>query len=170
MPNELTWRNDWLLGIEQLDEDHRRMVHLLNLLFAAPETPMTGAGPTETGVQTAETIVADARAILLERLDEVIEHLRAHFAREEAFLHSIDFPGYDEHSSEHALQMAEFVQLRREILGQGTDHLDAEIIGGIKRWFFNHVIAEDHRFAAYYFEKILEREEDWNNLRLYATG
>ena len=93
----------------------------------------------------------------------MVEHLRAHFAREESFLQSIDYPFFDEHRGEHALEMAELAELRRELLNRPSRRLDQESIAGIKRWFFNHVIAEDHRYAEYYLARARPNREGSGN-------
>ena len=141
MTSLLIWREEWLLGIETLDADHQEMVRLMNLLFCrnAPER----GGDAE-----------HATPPVLDRLDAVIEHVRVHFGREESFLQSIDYPHYEEHRTEHSLQMAEFIQIRRELEESGAPCIDAETAEGIKRWFFNHAIAEDQRFADYYYEQL----------------
>jgi hemerythrin len=162
MTRQLQWRDDWLLGLECLDADHRRLVELLNLLFSAPHQPAETARDDGGSYGPAPAPRVDVTECILQRLDRVTNHLRHHFAREEELLRSINFPNYDEHRSEHALQLAEFAELRRDIERRRARELDAETIGGIKRWFFNHVIAEDHHFAAYYYRQVLESEDDEN--------
>jgi len=140
MPTPLTWHEGWALGIEELDADHREMLRLLNLLFAAGRTADESAHPAEDPPSVNE------------RLQAVLAHLRIHFDREEAFLHSIGYPGLEEHRGEHALEMAELVDLSRDLAHRRACCLDEESAAAIKRWFFNHVIAEDQRYADYYFE------------------
>jgi hemerythrin len=139
MPNTLIWQEKWEMGIEPMDADHREMVRLLNLLFESATDE-----PTE--------VVAG--------LDRVLAHLRQHFDREESFLRAIDYPLLEQHRNEHVKEMAELVDLRRELAGRDTGWLDEGSVAGIKRWFFNHVIAEDHRYAEYYFEREESREGD----------
>lgn len=150
MSTELIWRDVWTMGIEPMDADHREMLRLLNRLFATSQD-QADTGPTDGDPSGCEPDADDHQDSLIRRLDDVLDHLRRHFAREEAFLQSIDYPLFEEHRGEHALEMAELVELRRDLLSQQGRQLDQESIAGIKRWFFNHVIAEDHRYAEYYF-------------------
>jgi hemerythrin len=122
----LVWREAYGLGVELLDAQHREMVRLINLVL----DPAAGEA---AGV----------------RLDALIAHLRRHFETEEVFLRAIDYPLAEEHSREHSLQLAEFVDLRRHV-GQGGGSLDAAHRTEIRQWFFSHVVAEDRRFGAYY--------------------
>jgi hemerythrin len=121
----LIWREAYAVGVDLLDAQHREMVRLINLVL----DPAAGHG---VGA----------------RLDKLIAHLRRHFETEEVFLRAVEYPLADEHVREHALQLAEFVDLRRRI-GCGGD-VEAEIRTEIRTWFFNHVVAEDRRFGAYY--------------------
>lgn len=136
MASPLVWRDAWLLGIDLLDADHREMVRLINAVFCADGTAEPAASP------------------IGERLDALFDHLRAHFEREERLLVAIDYPGLAEHKREHAIQMAELVDLKRAVTETGARCLSEEAAEGIRRWFFNHVIAEDQRFARYYRERI----------------
>jgi hemerythrin len=141
MTGPLIWRDDWLLGIDRLDADHRKMVRLMNALFCAAAP---GAGGDAPG---REHSAAD-------RLGELIEHLRAHFSREETFLQSIRYPGFQEHKTAHSLEMAELTELRRLLWESGADSIDEETAAGLKRWFLNHVVAEDQSYANYYFRRL----------------
>jgi hemerythrin len=122
----LEWRDAWLIGVDLLDSEHREVVRLINrLLDPAETTPVSG------------------------RLDDLIAHLRRHFVTEEVFLRAIDYPLIDEHAREHRMQMAEFVDLRRGLAPEANALGDADR-GALRSWFFNHVVAEDRRFGAYY--------------------
>jgi len=144
----LTWRDDLLMGIDVLDADHQQMVRLLNLLVAAGTPPPDPPGPDGYPASTVQTPAVAA----LEHLDALIAHLRGHFEREEAFLRAIGYPDYVDHKREHTMQMAEFVDLRRRLAEQTTRCIDPDTVQGIRNWFFNHVIAEDREYAAYFFK------------------
>lgn len=131
MTEPLTWRDDWLLHIDMLDADHREMVRLLNRLADA-----------------------DDPAPLSMRLGDLISMLRGHFRLEQEFLRAIDYPDLEAHCREHALQLAEFVDLRRLLIDSSDAALEAQELQSIKQWFFSHVIAADRRFAAYYRESV----------------
>jgi hemerythrin len=144
----LTWRDDLLMGIDVLDADHQQMVTLLNLLVAAGAPPPDPPGPDGNPPSTAQTPAVAA----LEHLDALIAHVRGHFEREEAFLRAIGYPDYVDHKREHTMHMAEFVDLRGRLADETTSHVDLDTVQGIRNWFFNHVIAEDREYAAYFFK------------------
>lgn len=133
MNKMLEWNDAWLLGIGELDLEHREMVRLLNRL-----------------------VETNAPEGLIERLDALVFLLRRHFKKEEEFLRAINYPNFDNHKKEHVMEMAEFIQLRRDLESTGGDSLDAATVQSIKHWFFNHVVAEDKRFADFYFQSQLQ--------------
>jgi len=141
MTTLLIWRDEWSLGIDDLDRDHRELVRLLNRLVCLDD-PGSGG--------TAES----AGSLAAECLEQVIAHLRLHFGREEAFLQSINYPGFLEHKTEHSLEMAELMELKRLLKVRGARRIDEGTAASLKRWFFNHVIAEDQRYADFYFEQL----------------
>ena len=122
----LVWRESYATGVGLLDDEHRAMVRLINQLLDPADAAPVGA-----------------------RLDALIAHLRRHFETEQVFLRAIDYPLAAEHTREHALQMAEFVDMRRT-LAHADAALSAADRTAIRQWFFNHVVAEDRRFGAYY--------------------
>lgn len=141
MASPLVWNDSWLLQIDELDADHREMVRLINDLFCAG---------------TSDEATGDAQPMppMTERLSALLGHLRVHFEREETFLAAIEYPALVEHRREHAIQMAELVDMHRVLAETGARGLDDEAADGIRRWFFNHVVAEDLRFARYYRERL----------------
>jgi hemerythrin len=143
----LVWRDVWLLDIDELDADHREMVRLLNELFGCEEASPAGAAPVAEGETEQER--------LRDRLEAVLTHLRSHFQREETFLTAIGYPRLEQHRREHALEMAELVDLQRSIMATDTHCLSEAAAEGIKRWFFNHVIAEDREYADFYHNDFL---------------
>lgn len=151
MVSSLAWIDRWLLGIDMLDADHRALAGLVNRLIETSRDPTEV--PAAPGPKSAGDRVA---ALQLARLHEMVEALRRHFRAEEAFLNEIDYPEYPEHLSEHALHLAELVDLARRLeqaRRSGRPHrIDDGQLEFIKGWLVNH-IAEDQRFARYYFEQ-----------------
>lgn len=154
MTDMLIWRDAWLLGIKELDDEHKEMARLLNQLVCSGKT----ADKRVVSIGCAQVGKIDPSITLLHRVNALISHLRNHFKKEEAFLQLIDYPRYLDHKHGHMMEMAEFIQLRRELKESGAHSLDHATLLDIKGWFFNHVISEDKRFASYYFEHYEQRD------------
>ncbi|MGQ9660084.1 MAG: bacteriohemerythrin [Thermochromatium sp.] len=139
MTRLLTWHDEWALGIELLDQDHRDLIEQLAeiCLRFCPE-----ASPGRSG---------DANA-LFDALTRLGESMREHFQREEAFMRSFDYEGIGEHQCEHAVLMAEFTTLLREWREEGLAVFDESSQGIIRDWLLAHILGADHHFADTYLK------------------
>lgn len=139
MASKLCLRDSWILGIDNLDADHREIVRLFNRLVDGEQ-----GGPMSQGRP------GDHSDGLLDRLEALIDHLRRHFAVEEALLDEMGYPDAPAHKREHALQMAELVDLHRQLTITKFPRVDDQSLDALKDWFFAHVVDEDRYFARYY--------------------
>lgn len=138
MPKILTWREEWSLNIEALDRDHRALIDQLAdiCLRFCPEASAGRAG--------------DASA-LVNALSDLGEAMRAHFAREETFMQALGYEGIAEHRSEHALLMAEYTSLLRELRAEGVAVFDEATQENVRYWLLVHILGADRDFANAYF-------------------
>lgn len=148
MTKILTWRDEWTLHIDTLDDDHRAMVDLLlevaHRFSAEPERSDGSQESTNAGRNSDEDLYA--------ALDRFGAFVRQHFRREEEFIRTIDYPGLADHRSEHVLLMAELTDLVRELREQGVTHLAQQDLLTFKQWVVAHILGADRRFADHYFQ------------------
>lgn len=145
MPKLLTWRDEWSLGIDALDKDHRSLIEQLADICVrfCPEASRGRSG--------------DANA-LLDALSELGDAVRAHFQREEEFMQAYYYDRIGEHRSEHALLMAELTALLREWRGEGMHVLDETAQAMVRDWLLAHILGADRDFVVSYF-RLCGREE-----------
>jgi len=77
-------------------------------------------------------------------LDQLLEHLQAHFASEEARMRSAGFPPYPVHKAEHDRVLAEaraMVAHWRE--SRGLDELQAWLEQALPAWMLRHIATMD---------------------------
>lgn len=130
----LHWREHWSLGISAMDADHRAMVTLLDHLG------------TEFALDSQAVLPARH---LQRRMTQLGEFTRVHFAREELMMRDSDYPELSAHRSEHAMLLAEFTVLTREVTASGASRLDPALLDGLKAWFLGHLLDDDRRLAEY---------------------
>lgn len=147
MAKILTWRDEWTLGIDTLDDDHREIVTVLQKMACRfgnrSECPEGWSENREAGNDCDEDLYA--------ALDRFGGFVRRHFQREEEFIRTIDYPGLPDHRSEHALLMAEFTETVRELRERGVVQLGLQDLVALKQWVAAHILGADRRFADYYF-------------------
>lgn len=142
----LTWRDGWSTGIDWVDRDHRDVARLINRLADA-----CGVGQI-SGHDQDPLAPGSAPAVRKAALDDLIDRMREHFEAEENLLRAIDYPALQAHGCEHAMQLAELSEVRRELRAHGS--LCPETLQGIKRWFLEHAITEDSRYARFYHRRL----------------
>jgi hemerythrin len=137
----IAWREDWLLGIADVDDEHRKLVALLNRI-AERRCCGSDAGP-------ARPDGADS-ALVVTMLAELGEEVRKHFRNEEGHMQEAGYPDYDDHRYEHLELLAEFAELMRDIERGGLECLDAATLESLKNWLLGHLAGADKRFGDYY--------------------
>jgi len=107
------------LGIPEIDAQHETMTSLVNLIH-------------ETMLQGADKATLDG---LLSRL---LEHTQTHFAYEEELMSRYNYPGYDEHKSEHNRLMQHLTDLA-ERYSNGELLLSFAVALELKGWALVHI-------------------------------
>jgi len=120
----LEWNDEFLIGVEELDYEHRDLFARVNEIHE------------ELGRPSEKARVEDC-------LGELYARLEAHFALEEKFMRETDFPHFDEHKKEHDSfldGMIEAVEAFRNRADLGpTEALLAEV----KHWVIDHIVTSD---------------------------
>lgn len=137
----IEWRDDWLLGIPQVDGEHRELARIFNRV-----AELYSCVDEESSAGKNLEHVAE----LIELLHEFGEHVRIHFQNEEAFMRDSGYPDFENHHYEHATLMAEYAELLRELDEKGVGCLDVETLDSLKTWLISHVANEDVRFGEFY--------------------
>ena len=136
----IEWRDDWSLGIPQVDGEHRELARLFNRVAGLC---------ADAGVELAVKGSKECEEIM-DLLRELGEHVRSHFQNEEAIMRESGYPDLESHHYEHATLQAEYAELLRELDKKGVECLDAETLTSLKIWLISHIVNADNRFGEYY--------------------
>ena len=121
----LVWQDDLDTGIEVIDQQHRRIVEMLNHLYSAQKNM--------------------ERTVVAEVIDELIDYTLSHFAFEEELMEEAGYPFCAAHRRVHEVfgkRVGEY-RLRFE---SGEDITD-ELRTMLSRWLFNHIRGDDKAYA-----------------------
>jgi hemerythrin-like metal-binding protein len=137
-PDEfLSWREEWDLGIPELDQQHRKLVARINRLAETHAHLRQEAG----GPRAIESL-----------LNGLLTEARAHFRAEETAMKEAGFPDLAGHHREHDMLLAELTRLIRD-LAEDREEFGVGVLNALKSWFIAHVITEDREYARFHHSR-----------------
>jgi hemerythrin len=121
-----------LVGIDEIDDDHRRLVELFNMLNHA----------------VAESVSPDYLAAILE---ELVNCTVWHFSHEERLMLKYGYEGYADHKKEHEALISSVRELQKNVLKAGilVANEDLEYLEG---WLTGHILSNDMKLGAHLAE------------------
>ena len=128
----LQWSLQYELGIKEIDEQHHRLVNIINELL-------------DSFNQEAELKVTK------KVLDELEEYANLHFATEEKYFDKFQFEGAEEHKAEHQKFKEELVALKNDLQGGKTTVPD-DTLHLLINWFADHEQNFDKKYVSCFHE------------------
>ena len=156
----ILWQESWTLGIDLIDVEHQSLVDGVNQLAArftlgpAQAAESVGMGGGDNPHDTSAN-----HAALIKALEALAEQAREHFKHEENLMRAIDYPELASHRSEHALLLAEYVEMVRDLQRQRLIHLDSEMVQSLHHWLVSHMVGADKDYADYYFSILGQQQK-----------
>lgn len=121
---KLEWKSNYSVGDTRVDSQHQRMFELANDMNNAQD-----------------------RAALQLAAMKLYQHVREHFAEEEALMRKVGFPQYTEHVESHNKMLADLNTVSQKI---GKNEVSPDAIQALlKDWAMNHIAHADVQVAAY---------------------
>lgn len=127
--NVLNWDESLSVQIEEVDEDHRRLFELFNILSHSVE------GEDEPNYVEAV-------------LEELLSCTIWHFRHEERLMLKHGYEGLAEHKTEHQELIESAKELKQKFLHDGKT-LSIEDIDFLERWLTGHILGTDMDMGAY---------------------
>ncbi len=123
------WSDRYLLGIASIDEQHVRLVEVLNNLHDAMRAR-----------QGAAALEAQLEALLRYTID--------HFAHEERLFRQHGYPDGPAHTREHE-QLRQKVLAFRKQLKANELALPVEVMSFLRDWLSNHILVSDAAYVEF---------------------
>jgi hemerythrin-like metal-binding protein len=125
-----TWTEKMSVGVAVLDDDHKRLVALLNDLHYGIAA---GHGTERLGSV----------------LDGLVEYTGTHFAREEEFFARTGYPASAEHIQEHRTLTRLVLDIQARYNKGLFNALSLEVMDFLKNWLADHVQGSDKKYEAF---------------------
>jgi hemerythrin len=123
------WRDEFKIGIEEIDFEHQELIELINELYA-------------------ETKKEDSAMAVMDCLEEIFAKISAHFALEEKVMRDLQYDEYEDHKEDHELLLDSIMDIMDEY-ADDTRLDEEEFADRLNDWFVRHFSTKDarmHRF------------------------
>ena len=126
------WKDEYALGIERIDKQHKYFVGLIEKVHGAIETA--------THNQELEKI-----------LDDLVEYAQYHFKTEEAYFDLFEYEFSEEHKKEHKKLLQDVLDFYEQYKEDRTVSL-AEFTEFLTDWLIEHMGSEDRKYIQCFHE------------------
>ena len=129
---DLVLDNTLILGIDEIDEDHGKLINIFNILNHS----VTEGAATE--------YVAAV-------LEELVNCTIWHFSHEERLMLKYGYDAYEEHKADHQDLIDAVKKLQKKFLQTGKLE-EEEHLEFLERWLTEHILVADIRLGSYLIE------------------
>jgi hemerythrin len=131
--NPTLWTNNFSVGIEQIDAQHKVLIGYITDL----ETSVDNPDEKQRWSSIHYAIV------------QLRDYTRIHFSVEECLMEILDYPGRGPHIEEHKGFVETISDLERRSITH-NDITEGEIIEFLRRWLLNHIETSDREYSSYF--------------------
>jgi hemerythrin-like metal-binding protein len=129
----ITWKEQYSVGIESIDQQHKKLINLINML------------QTTVDYSTGEAFEREA-------LDAVVDYTKTHFAYEEGLMSKYAYPGFEAHKVKHQEMIDEVEKLLSEY-EQDPERAMRHGLTYLKQWLVRHINGTDKEYSDFLISK-----------------
>jgi hemerythrin len=126
----LVWDDACNTGIDQLDEDHKKLLNMINNLRSS------------TLCNTGEEFERCT-------LQELVDYTESHFDREERLMQEHGYPDYEGHKAQHD-QMAQYVAGFVKRYDEQGNKVLPDVADHLTRWLIQHIKGTDMKYVEFF--------------------
>jgi len=133
---QITWTDDFSVGVAHLDRQHKGLIQILNRLIA------------ESQATTGSEIVS-------ETLNDMMRYTQEHFEAEEILFRQYDYPHLEEHTAQHNAFLRKTAELCMDTVRNVQTVPDA-LLHYLSNWLVEHILHSDRAYKEFFQECGLE--------------
>lgn len=132
------WSREYSVGIQEIDEQHRVWIALINELYVA-------------------LAQKDTHAKIGAVLNRLVDYTKIHFALEESLMRIFAYPGYEAHKRIHDALVRQVVEVVEKYQA-GDGRIGMELLFLLRDWLLDHIKEKDTGYAPYLIKQgVLKR-------------
>lgn len=124
-PNLIEWRDDFRIGLPEVDQEHRLLIDSINQLHR-------------------ELVVGAAITRVTGAIGDIHAAIASHFALEEKEMAALRYDGYVGHKTDHEHLLDEILDILDEVVATGR-YEPAALSARLSAWFVEHFRTHDAR-------------------------
>jgi hemerythrin len=126
----MTWTPKLSVGVAVLDEDHKKLVGMVNELYDAMQA---GHGKESLGPI----------------LDRLVDYTKFHFAREEKLFGQTGYPEAAPHKQQHDALTHQVLDVQRKYAAGAAATVSLEVMHFLRDWLINHIQGTDQKYRSH---------------------
>lgn len=131
----IEWREIYEIGFTKIDEQHTKLISIINELYEARKS-------------------GTSQAIIEKTLDELVDYTHYHFSVEEELFTRYNYPQATEHKAEHDSFILHIKEFQKESK-TGNIILSLKTLDFLKDWTITHILGTDKEFGDFVKNKEL---------------
>lgn len=129
----LEWKNEYSVGIDSIDQQHKKLINLINQL------------QTTVKYSTGEEFEREA-------LDELVDYTRTHFSYEEDMMEQNGYPDFEPHKAQHVKMINKVEEVLAEY-EKDSDTAMENALNYLSEWLINHINGTDKEYSSFMISK-----------------
>jgi hemerythrin len=128
MNDNFIWHNEYLIGNETIDQQHKYLFDLANLILESKNTP-----------------------ILTKHFMSLYKYVREHFRDEEALMKKFRYPGYEDQAQAHEQMLTRLCEISSNIHAEKWTR--DEIMDFMQGKFLAHILEMDSLLGDFFYRQ-----------------
>ncbi|MGA7721868.1 MAG: bacteriohemerythrin [Ignavibacteriaceae bacterium] len=129
----IEWTNDYSVGIQSIDQQHKIWIGLINKLHDAMRK-------------------GEGKKILSDIFEEIVAYTKTHLKNEEALFDKYNYPDTAAHKIVHDKLTKQVIEQQQDIKN-GKALITMEVMSFLKNWLIDHIQNTDKKYSAFLISK-----------------
>ena len=126
----IEWSAELSVGIDSIDEQHKKLVNMINALNDAM---LTGS----------------SNELLGKIFTGLAAYTQKHFAYEENMFAEYGYSNSEAHKRQHSELIAQVIELKESFIENPQGTISADLMLFLKRWLTNHIMRTDKEYSEF---------------------
>lgn len=123
----LNWKEEYSIGVPQIDKQHRRLFEIGNSIYELLEN----------------YILDDKYDKIIVIIEELKQYTKYHFQTEEQYMLHIKYPGYFSQKVEHDDFIAKIEEVELQDIDKDQENYIRELLLFVFSWILEHIMQKD---------------------------